>query len=177
MTGRTGQGGRVRSLQDKQQQCVSERAVAMTGRATSFDRTRCTQRPIGVQRAPRAIGRIWSHVTGRATASNRHKDTRCPLGAWPDALVPRGTGRAGPWPSRVRLCLRFELTERAGPPGTASSPAFGWSFSEINTLDYRHLFSPLVQWKIGISFPQNRLNREHPKPLFTAQTPPPSQMC
>jgi hypothetical protein len=134
--------GRIWSLQDKQQQCASERAIAETGRATPFDRTRCTRRSIRVQRAPRAIGHVRSHVTGHATAYDRHWDTRCPLGALPDAPVPWGTGRAGPRPSRVRLCLRFELTRRAGLPWTASGPASGWSFSEINTLDFRYLFSP-----------------------------------
>jgi hypothetical protein len=53
----------------------------LTGRATPFDRTRCTRRPIGVQRAPHAIKRVRSHVTGCATVSDRHIDTRSPLGA------------------------------------------------------------------------------------------------
>jgi hypothetical protein len=46
-----------------------ERVVTMTGRASPFDRTRCTRRLIGVQRAPHVIGHIRSHVIGRATAS------------------------------------------------------------------------------------------------------------
>jgi uncharacterized membrane protein len=32
----------VRSLQDKREQCASEVAVAVTGRASAFDRTCCT---------------------------------------------------------------------------------------------------------------------------------------
>jgi hypothetical protein len=104
--------GRVRSLQDKQQQCASERDVAVTRRASPNDRTRCTRRPIGVQRAPIATGRVRSHVIGRAARPISSPSCTAPMGVRPDEPVPRGTRRAGSRPSCARVCLRFEPTGR-----------------------------------------------------------------
>jgi hypothetical protein len=67
----------------------------MTGRASPNDRTRYTWRPIRVQRAPRAIGHVQSHVTGRAACLISSTPRSAPLGARPDAPVPRTLGRAG----------------------------------------------------------------------------------
>jgi hypothetical protein len=97
MTGRTGQGDRTRPVTTGQIVTVRvrERPVAVTGPASPFDRTRCTWRPIGVQRAPRAIGCVRSHVTGRATRPIGSTPRSAPLGARPDALVPGTLGCAG----------------------------------------------------------------------------------
>jgi hypothetical protein len=54
---------------------------------------------------------ITPEVLQRATASDRHWDTCCLLGAWPDAPVTRGTGRAGPWPF-TRASLPVVGTDR-----------------------------------------------------------------
>jgi hypothetical protein len=60
----------------------------MTERASAFDRTRCTRRPVGVQRAPTVTERVRSHVTGRATRPISSMSSTVPKGVRPDALVP-----------------------------------------------------------------------------------------
>jgi hypothetical protein len=78
------------------------------GRATPFDRTRCTRRLIGVQRAPRAIGRVQSHVTGRAAPGVRSESSKGPLVRPIDYAnyrpSERLTGRAGLASDRTRRC-------------------------------------------------------------------------
>jgi hypothetical protein len=95
--------GRVRSLQDKREPCASEVAVAVTRRDTPIDRARYTWRPIGVQRAPRAIGRIQLHVTGRAAPGVRSESSK--------GLLTTG-----------RVCERIMMPKRG----------VNWAFLKIN---------------------------------------------
>jgi hypothetical protein len=82
MTGRTGQGDRTRPVTTGQivTACVKE--------SRCRDRTRYTQRSVGVQRAPTATGCVRSHVTGRAARLISLSQRSAPLGARPDTLVP-----------------------------------------------------------------------------------------
>jgi hypothetical protein len=161
MTGRIGQG----DLQYKQQQCASERDVAMTGRASPNDRTRL----IACDRTRRASDQLFV----------MHCANGCPTGRAGSA---RDRTRRSATLSRARLPVVW--TDRTWQPRpVTSTTAFGYCFSVRNILDFRHLFSPPTQWKIDISFSRKHLNltlassaggREDPKPLSTAQTPPPS---
>jgi hypothetical protein len=158
MTGRTGQGDRTRPVTTGQAAtCASEGAIAVTGHASAFDRTRCTRRPVGVQRAPTAIGRVRSQVTGSSTHPISSMSSTVPKGVRPDALVPRGTGRAGPRPPCARLPKVWTDRTRLPCP-VISTTASGHCFSVINILDFRHLLSPPVQWKIGVSLYQKAPN-------------------
>jgi hypothetical protein len=109
MTGRTGQGDRTRPVTIGQtvtarvRERERERAVAVIGPASPYDWTRYTRRPIGVQRAPRAIGRVRSHVTRRAARPISSTLRSTPLGARPDAPVPGTLGHAGHAPF---LCVQ-----------------------------------------------------------------------
>jgi hypothetical protein len=60
MTGRTGQGDQTRPATTGQVKTVRVRS------SRCRDRTRCTRRPVGVQRATAVTGRVRLHVTGRA---------------------------------------------------------------------------------------------------------------
>jgi hypothetical protein len=178
--------GRVRSLQDKQQQCVSERDVAVTGRASPFDRTHCTRRLIEVQRAPRAIGRVRSHVTRCATASARTYPSCCSPGCVTGHVsFVRDRTRRSATLSRARLPVVW--TDRmCQPRPVTSTTASGHCFSVRITPDLRLRFSTsgVVENSrfTSIKSAESRKaceagGREEPKPLSTAQTPPPSQMC
>jgi hypothetical protein len=128
----------VRSLQDKQQQCASERAVVVTGRVSPNDRTRCTRRSIEVQRAPRAIGHVRSlqdRTRHRVSFMSCHQAAQVKL-----------TGRSGPGDPQTHWSCAFplrlgELTGRAGPPWTTSGPTSGHCFSVRNIPDLRLHFS------------------------------------
>jgi hypothetical protein len=97
MTRCTGQGDQTHPVTTGQTVTarVRERAIAVTGPASPYDRTRYTQCPIGVQRAPRTIERVRSHVIGRAARPISSTPRSAPLGARPDAPVPRTLGHAG----------------------------------------------------------------------------------
>jgi hypothetical protein len=182
MTGRTGQGGHYKTSSNSARQ----RDVAVTGCASPFDQTRCTQHPIRVQRAPHVIGRVRSHVTRRATASTR---------TYPLCCSPRCvTGRAGPvkdWTHRSVTLSRVHLpvvwnNRTHQPCPVTSTTASGHCFSVRNTPDLRLHFSAsgIVENRhfTSTKSAKSRLassvgGREEPKPLSTGQTPSPSQMC
>jgi hypothetical protein len=157
---------------------VTGRSAQPTRRATPGVRFESSKGPL-------VTGRVRSIMTGRAP---RPIDLAI---CWPSRRL---TGHVSPASDRTRrgetlACVPLQqllLTGRAGPPWTTSGPTSDRSFLVINILDFCHLFSPPVQWKIGISFPRKYLNpalassaggREEPKPLSTAQTPLSSQMC
>jgi hypothetical protein len=83
---------------------------ALIGRAPRNDWTQQCQRPVVVQRARIATGRVRSRVIGRVTRPISSSPRSTPLGARPDALVPRGTRRADCNPNTRAPDCYVELT-------------------------------------------------------------------
>jgi hypothetical protein len=158
MTERTGQGDRTRPV------TTGQTVTIWVRESCCRDRTRCTRRPVGVQRAPTATVRVRSQVTKRATHPISSSPRSDPLGARPDAPVPWGTGRAGRalffcaqvnWPDVLVMPDQRPVTN---PRHTVPLPLTWADRTRMSTLDrVRSLF--FSEKHTGLTPPFLRLQR------------------